>query len=95
MVTRFLPVSFERTPPSEISEKAAALAAVGWTWIENRPARWVARVRKEFTDATDAERSEEEIQRAMGNRYVPIQEISARGSSRFFDNGEGMDPNNR
>jgi hypothetical protein len=83
VVTRHLPVSFERTPPLEITAKAEALTAAGWMWIENRPPRWVARMRKDFPDDAAAERAEDEIAQIMGKRYLPIKEISATGSSKF------------
>jgi hypothetical protein len=87
--TVFSAVSFERTPPSEISSKLTALQALGWMWLENRPARWISRIRKEFPDAASADRAEDEIHSVMGAYYIPLQDLAAPGSSHPFRQSGG------
>jgi hypothetical protein len=81
MRTHFAVVSFERTPPVEIGAKAVALEARGWTWLKNRPMRWIARMRKDFPEEISETQAENGIREVMGRYYLALNELAAPGSS--------------
>jgi hypothetical protein len=75
----FVPVSFFKTPPSEISGKIRDLEADGWIWVRNMETQWVALMRKDHKQPVSESAAEEEIRFAMGEYYVSL---AAPGSPR-------------
>jgi hypothetical protein len=75
-------VSFERTPPGEITGRTLELQALGWAWVDNKPQHWLAQFTKDFDAPLPEPEVQREIRRVLGEFYVDLCEIAAPGSSR-------------
>ncbi len=78
--TVFAYVCFERTPLAELSDKARTFEQHGWTWVDKH-VRWIARACRESNRPLSAEIIENEIRELMGDRYLPLREVGALGST--------------
>jgi len=66
--------SFERTPLLEISVKAAAIEALGWTEYARLPQRWIVKYEKVVAGfGTDSDT--DELANVLGEFWVPPSEI--------------------
>ena len=66
-------VSFEETPLLEISVKAAAIEALGWSEYDRLPHRWIVKYEKIVAHADSP--PAEELKNVMGNYWVDPSDI--------------------
>ena len=70
----FAVVSFEKTPLLEISVKAAAIDALGWSEYDRLPRRWIVKY-ENVGSHVDAPRVDE-LQDVMGDYWVDPSDIA-------------------
>ena len=66
-------VSFEETPLLEISVKAAAIEALGWSEYDRLPHRWIVKYEKVVAHADSP--PAEELKNVMGDYWVDPSDI--------------------
>ena len=66
-------VSFEKTPLLEISVKAAAIEALGWSEYARLPHRWIVKYEKAVAHADRP--PTDELKDVMGNYWVDPSDI--------------------
>ena len=66
-------VSFEETPMLEISVKAAAIAALGWSEYDRLPHRWIVKYEKVVAHADSP--PVDELKDVMGDYWVDPSDI--------------------
>jgi len=66
-------VSFEETPLLEISVKAAAIEALGWSEYDRLPHRWIVKYEKAVAHADRP--PADELKDVMGNYWVDPSDI--------------------
>ncbi len=69
-------VSFEKTPLVEISVKAAAIEALGWTEYDRLPHRWIVKYEKVVAQG-DSHPAGNELEQLMGDYWVDPADIPA------------------
>lgn len=68
-------VSFEKTPLLEISVKAAAIEALGWSEYDRLPHRWIVKYEKSVAHADRP--VADELEDVMGDYWVDPADIPA------------------
>jgi hypothetical protein len=69
----FAVVSFEETPLLEISVKAAAIEALGWSEYDRLPHRWIVKYEKVVAHADSP--PADELENVMGDYWVDPSDI--------------------
>jgi hypothetical protein len=73
--TTLAAVSFEKTPLLEVSVKAAAIEALGWSEYDRLPHRWIVKYEKVGARADSP--PDDELEGVMGDYWVDPSDIPA------------------